>query len=131
MTAHSSATPWTEETTLGRCLSYGSTPPLSSTTVCAARQPRAATTVLPPARPGGNYRPNPNAINIVPLGVTMTAHSSATPWTEEAAEPKPASALIAWHTAMYALFARGKNLSIKSENGNLLLITCEMVIYYK
>ena len=31
------------------------TPPQTSTTVFAARQPRAATTVLPPARPGGGY----------------------------------------------------------------------------
>ena len=37
-------------------------PPQYSPGVCAGRQPRAETTVLPPARPeGGNCRPNPNA----------------------------------------------------------------------
>jgi len=37
--------------------------PPPSTTVCAGR---ASTTVLPPARPGGNCLPPPNAINTVP-----------------------------------------------------------------
>jgi len=49
--------------------SNGPRAPVTPCTIssCAGRGPRASTTVLPPARPGGNCLPNPNSINTAVL----------------------------------------------------------------